>query len=58
MLIHLQSFEAQRWHQFLLYVAYNLIAFIINSLLSKGLPIVTKSACKFLFSRRLPNLLE
>lgn len=38
------TYEAQRWHQFLLYVAYNVIGFLVNSLMNKGLPLVTKSA--------------
>ncbi|KAF9892832.1 hypothetical protein FE257_000421 [Aspergillus nanangensis] len=38
------TFESQRWHQFLLYIAYNLIAFLVNSVMNKGLPLVTKSA--------------
>jgi amino acid transporter len=39
------TYEAQRWHQFLLYVAYNIIGFLVNSLMNKGLPLVTKGAC-------------
>ncbi|EAU38444.1 hypothetical protein ATEG_01687 [Aspergillus terreus NIH2624] len=38
------TYEAQRWHQFLLYVAYNIIGFLVNSLMNKGLPLVTKGA--------------
>ncbi|KAL3457863.1 amino acid/polyamine transporter I [Aspergillus heterothallicus] len=37
-------FEFQRWHQFLMYVAINVIAFIINAFLGSILPLVTKSA--------------
>ncbi|GIC86734.1 GABA permease GabA [Aspergillus udagawae] len=38
------EYEAQRWHQFLIYIAYNIAAFIINSLMNSVLPLVTKSA--------------
>ncbi|PKY07962.1 amino acid permease [Aspergillus campestris IBT 28561] len=38
------EFEPQRWHQFLLYIGYNIIAFIINSLMNSVLPKVTKGA--------------
>jgi hypothetical protein len=37
---------AQRWHQFLIYIAYNIAAFIINALMNSVLPYVTKAACK------------
>ncbi|KAL2865743.1 GABA permease GabA [Aspergillus lucknowensis] len=37
-------FEFQRWHQFLMYVGVNLIAFIINAFMNSVLPLVTKSA--------------
>ncbi|KAH8426699.1 GABA permease GabA [Aspergillus melleus] len=38
------SYESQRWHQFLIYIAYNVMGFLINSLMNNGLPLVTKSA--------------
>ncbi|RHZ65337.1 GABA permease GabA [Aspergillus thermomutatus] len=38
------EYEAQRWHQFLIYIAYNIAAFIINALMNSVLPWVTKSA--------------
>ncbi|KAL3493705.1 amino acid/polyamine transporter I [Aspergillus germanicus] len=37
-------FEFQRWHQFLMYVAINVIAFTINAFMNSILPLVTKSA--------------
>ncbi|KAL2829759.1 amino acid/polyamine transporter I [Aspergillus cavernicola] len=37
-------FEFQRWHQFLMYIAINLIAFVINAFMNSALPLVTKSA--------------
>jgi hypothetical protein len=37
-------FEFQRWHQFLIYIAINIIAFTINAFMNVGLPLVTKSA--------------
>ncbi|RHZ71534.1 hypothetical protein CDV55_108512 [Aspergillus turcosus] len=38
------EYEAQRWHQFLIYIAYNIAAFIINALMNSVLPYVTKTA--------------
>lgn len=38
------SYVPQRWHQFLIYIGYNLIAFTINTFLTRLLPIVTQSA--------------
>ncbi|KAI9370717.1 amino acid permease [Aspergillus egyptiacus] len=37
-------FEFERWHHFLMYVAINLIAFIINAFMNSVLPLVTKTA--------------
>ncbi|KAL4810210.1 amino acid/polyamine transporter I [Aspergillus unguis] len=37
-------FEFQRWHQFLIYIAINLIAFTINAFMMKVLPHITKAA--------------
>ncbi|KAJ5624289.1 hypothetical protein N7510_000598 [Penicillium lagena] len=39
-----QSYEPQRWHQFLIYLAYNIIAFVINAVMNNVLPYVTKAA--------------
>lgn len=38
------SYEAQRWHQFLIYIGYNAFAFLINAFLTRLLPWVTKGA--------------
>ncbi|EAW09389.1 GABA permease GabA [Aspergillus clavatus NRRL 1] len=38
------TYEAQRWHQFLIYIAYNIAGFIINALMNSFLPLVTRSA--------------
>ncbi|OOO12394.1 amino acid transporter [Aspergillus oryzae] len=38
------TFEAQRWHQFLIYTGYNIAAFIINAVMNNGLPYFTKGA--------------
>ena len=38
------SYSPQRWHQFLIYIAYNLIAFLINTFLTHLLPLVTRAA--------------
>ncbi|KAG2024761.1 hypothetical protein GB937_003460 [Aspergillus fischeri] len=38
------EYEAQRWHQFLIYIAYNIAAFTINALMNSVLPYITKSA--------------
>ena len=38
------SYSPQRWHQFLIYVAYTLIAFLVNAFLTSALPVVTKAA--------------
>lgn len=42
-----QAYEPQRWHQFLIYLAYNIVAFIINALMNNILPYVTKAACEY-----------
>lgn len=42
----LQHYEPQRWHQFLIYLAYNIIAFVINAVMNNMLPYVTKAACE------------
>ncbi|KAL9101454.1 MAG: hypothetical protein Q9163_003285 [Psora crenata] len=38
------SYTSQRWHQFLIYIGYNLVAFIVNAFMNSGLPYVTKAA--------------
>lgn len=38
------NYEPQRWHQFLLYIAYNVIAFIVNAFMTSLLPLITKLA--------------
>lgn len=38
------GYDAQRWHQFLIYVAYTLVAFFINAFGTRLLPLVTKAA--------------
>lgn len=44
--VYHQDYEAQRWHQFLIYVAYNLVAFTINGLMNRILPLFNKAACE------------
>ena len=38
------SYQPQRWHQFLIYIGYNLIAFLLNAFGNSLLPHVTKGA--------------
>ena len=38
------SYEPHRWHQFLIYIGFNLIAFLINAYLTRLLPLVTQGA--------------
>jgi len=38
------SYSPQRWHQFLIYIAYNIFAFCINAFLTRILPLFTKAA--------------
>jgi amino acid transporter len=38
------SFEPKAWHSFLLYLAYTLVAFLINTFMSRILHIITKAA--------------
>lgn len=42
-----QTFESQRWHQFMIYIAYNVAGFTINSLMNAILPWVTRGACQY-----------
>ena len=39
-----ETYEPQRWHQFLIYIGYNVIAFIVNAFMNSTLPYVTKAA--------------
>lgn len=39
-----QAYEAQRWHQFLIYIAYNIAGFTINALMNGILPYFNKGA--------------
>jgi choline transport protein len=39
-----QSYNPQRWHQFLIYIGYNLFAFLVNAFMSTLLPIIDKAA--------------
>lgn len=39
-----EDFEPQRWQQFLLYIGYTLIAFLVNTFLTRLLPIITQTA--------------
>lgn len=43
-----ESYESQRWHQFLIYIAYTLVAFFINAFLNRLLPLVTRFAFMWL----------
>ncbi|KAG6995765.1 hypothetical protein G7Y79_00042g078700 [Physcia stellaris] len=38
------SYEPQRWHQFLIYIAYNIVAFCVNAFMNHILHYVTKTA--------------
>ncbi|OWP03137.1 amino acid transporter [Marssonina coronariae] len=38
------SFVAQRWHQFLIYIGYNMLASLVNAFLTGALPIITRAA--------------
>ncbi|KAI4162773.1 MAG: hypothetical protein LQ342_003660 [Letrouitia transgressa] len=38
------SYSSQRWHQFLIYIGYNIFAFCVNAFANKLLPWVTRSA--------------
>jgi len=37
-------YEAKPWHQFLIYIGYNLVAFLVNAFMTMALPIITKGA--------------
>lgn len=38
------SYEPQRWHQFLIYIGYNIFAFLVNAFLTSALNIFNKAA--------------
>jgi choline transport protein len=38
------GYEPQKWHQFLIYAAYTLVAFVVNAFGARLLPLVTKAA--------------
>lgn len=38
------SYTAERWHQFLIYIGYNLVAFLTNAFMTDALPMVTRGA--------------
>jgi choline transport protein len=38
------DYESKPWHQFLIYIAYNVIAFLINAFMTGILPHITKAA--------------
>ena len=38
------TYEAQRWHQFLIYIGYNIIAMLLNAFGNSILPLVNKTA--------------
>jgi choline transport protein len=38
------EYVEQPWHQFLIYIGYNLVAFLVNAFMTMTLPLVTKGA--------------
>lgn len=42
-----QTFERQRWQQFLVYIGFTLAAFLTNAFLNKALPVVYRGACLY-----------
>ena len=38
------NYAPQRWHQFLIYIGYNLVAFLLNAFANNLLPYITKGA--------------
>lgn len=40
-----QNYVPERWHQFLIYIGYNIVAFFVNAFLNSALPYVTRAAC-------------
>lgn len=43
---HHQTYVAQRWHQFLIYIGLTLGAFVINAFMNSILPMIYRGACK------------
>ena len=39
-----ESYTPQRWHQFLIYLGYNLVAFLVNAFCNSILPYINKAA--------------
>jgi choline transport protein len=42
--LYLPNYVEQRWHQFLIYIAYNVIAFVVNAFGNSIIPLVNKTA--------------
>ncbi|KAL5329342.1 hypothetical protein ACEPPN_002853 [Leptodophora sp. 'Broadleaf-Isolate-01'] len=42
-LVH-SDFVPHRWHQFLIYIGYTLVAFVVNAFMTGALPIITRAA--------------
>lgn len=38
------SYHSHRWHQFLIYIGYNVFAFLVNAFITRMLPLVNKAA--------------
>ncbi|EKG12412.1 Amino acid/polyamine transporter I [Macrophomina phaseolina MS6] len=38
------NYEAEAWHQFLIYIGYNILAFLLNAFANSALPYVNKAA--------------
>jgi amino acid transporter len=38
------NYVSERWHQFLIYIGYNVAAFVINAFMNSALPLVTRAA--------------
>jgi choline transport protein len=38
------TYESHRWHQFLIYIGYNVFAFLVNAFLTRLLPLVNQTA--------------
>lgn len=39
----------QRWQQFLIYVGYTILAFVVNAFMNSVLPVIYRGACMFSF---------
>ena len=42
--LYAENYEPQRWHQFLIYIGYNVVAFVINAFGNSIIPLVNKTA--------------